>query len=139
MYKKTLTYTNLNGEQATESLYFNLSKRDALKIFGKYSNGTLDEKTLQLYLDKLKDSKDVVKMVSFIEDVILSAYGEKSEDGKYFMKDNVIRTRFENSVAYAEVFEELFTNPKELNEFIKGIFPNFSNKASESTTASIVA
>lgn len=139
MYKKTVAYTNLNGEQVTESLYFNLSKRDALKVFGKYTNGTLDEKTLQLYLDKLKDSKDVVKMISFIEDVILSAYGEKSEDGKYFMKDNVIRTRFENSVAYAEVFEELFTNPKELNEFIKGIFPNFSNKASGSTTASIVA
>lgn len=139
MYKKTLTYTNLNGEQVTESLYFNLSKRDALKIFGKYSNGTLDGKALQLYLDKLKGSKDVAKMVSFIEDVILSAYGEKSEDGKYFMKDNVIRTRFENSVAYAEVFEELFTSPKELNEFIKGIFPNFSNKASEPTTASVVS
>lgn len=139
MYKKTLTYTNLNGEQVTEKLYFNLSKRDALKIFGKYSNGTLDKDSLQVYLDKLKDSKDVVKMISFIEDVILSAYGEKSEDGKYFMKDNVIRTRFENSVAYAELFEELFTNPNELNEFVKGIFPSFSNEASATTTASVVS
>lgn len=133
MYKKQLTYSDLNNEQVTEELYFNLSKRDALSLLAKYTDGTLDEKNLNDKFEKLTKSKNVFKMVEFIEDFILSAYGEKSEDNRYFIKNKEVRNKFENSVAYAELFEQLFTNENELMNFIKGVMPSFQEQKTEST------
>lgn len=138
MYKKTITYMNLNNEEVTETLHFNLSKNDAIKLIGKYTAGSLDEEKINEYIDRLLKSNNTVKMIEFIEDFILSSYGEKSEDGNYFVKNKMVREKFENSIAYAELFEELFTNNKQLNNFIKNVVPNFSSKKDKPATASVV-
>lgn len=139
MYKKELTYKDLDGQEVKQDLYFNLSKRDAIKLLGRYTKGSLDEKDLQSTLDNLVKSKNVVDMVEFIEDFILSSYGEKSEDNLYFIKNKEVRDKFENSVAYAELFELLFTNNDELTNFIKGVFPSFKEQDSPRSTAFVVS
>lgn len=139
MYRKTMTYTDLNGEKVTDELYFNISKKDAVHLMGRYTNGTLDEKDLSKMLDNLVKSNNTIKMVDFIEDIILSSYGEKSEDGRYFIKNKITREKFENSVAYAELFEELFTNQEELNKFVSCILPDFNSEPTGKTTASVVS
>jgi len=84
MYKKKITYTNLNDEEVTETLYFSLSRKEALKIMNKYIGTDYDKKAVTDFISKVTKTKDVMTIISFIEDIILSAYGEKSEDGNRF-------------------------------------------------------
>src|SRR5699024_3200727 len=53
--------------------------------------------------------------------LILQSYGVKSADGKKFIKNAEIRSDFENSIAYAELFTELLLNPDQTKEFAEGL------------------
>jgi hypothetical protein len=129
MLKKVLTYTNLDGEQTTDTLYFNLTKRDFLKFVSKYTDFTgvnlNDDNAIadacRQYVDKIVQNKDLNKIIEFLEDLLLSSYGEKSEDGKHFNKSAKVREDFSNSVAYAEIFGDLVTDGDALTKFLENV------------------
>lgn len=129
MLKKVLTYTNLDGEQTTDTLYFNLTKRDFLKFVSKYTDFTgvnlNDDNAIadacRQYVDKIVQNKDLNKIIEFLEDLLLSSYGEKSEDGKRFEKTAKIREDFSNSVAYAEIFGDLVTDGDAMTKFLEKV------------------
>ena len=118
MIKKTLTYTDFNGETVTEDLWFNLSDTERIRLNARYISGGYTD--LNEYLQSLIAKKDTAKMVALVEDVILSAYGQRS-DATHFYKTKQIREDFENSIAYAEMFELLFTNSDEMKKFTAGV------------------
>ena len=62
-------------------------------------------------------------MLELVEDLILMSYGEKAINGIDFIKNDDIKTRFQNSEAYSELFIELISNPDKLTEFVNGIIP----------------
>lgn len=114
MFKKKITYVDFNEQERTEDFYFHMSVTDATKLTAKF-NG-VDPET---HVKQLSLNQDMEAMVAFIEEIILSSYGKKSLDGKTFMKSTEIRAEFENSPAYAELFEEMLTNPEMALEFAK--------------------
>lgn len=118
MYKKTLTYEDFNGTQRTEDFYFNLTKAELMRL-QMGTNGGLDEK-----LTKIIKAQDVVTLLKEFEDIVLLAYGEKSDDGKRFVKNDEIRENFKASAAYSEIYVELATNSDEASRFITGIMPS---------------
>ena len=138
MYRKTLKYTDLFGNDLEETLYFNLTMPEAIEIYGQYTNGTLENSNFDELVNDMKNRKDVKGMIDLIQNVILSSYGERSEDGRYFNKSKEIKEKFSNSVAYAELFELLFTDPEEMKRFSKGII-SASKKSKVETTASVVS
>jgi hypothetical protein len=117
MYKKTVTYEDFNGTQRTEDFYFNLTKAELMKL-QMGTNGGLDER-----LTKIIKSQDVVTLLKEFEEIVLIAYGEKSEDGKRFVKNDEVRENFKASAAYSEIYVELATNSEEASKFITGIMP----------------
>lgn len=114
MLKKTVTYVNYDGEEVTETLYFNLNQLEVTKIQAKYAKNGED---LEAYAERITEAKDLETMIEFVETLVLSSYGEKSEDGKRFVKTKEIRENFEYSLAYAELMAVLLTNPQEAKEF----------------------
>lgn len=117
MYKKTLTYTDFNGTERTEDYFFNLTKAELMKL-QMGTNGGLDEK-----LTKIIKAQDVVTLLKEFEEIVLLAYGEKSDDGKRFIKNDEIRENFKSTAAYSEIYVELATNSDEASKFITGIMP----------------
>ena len=115
MIKKIIKYTDYNGQQRKETAYFNLNKLEILKLTAKLGMNIDD------YTKKLAESEDMPKMLQFIEDIILMSYGEKSEDGRTFEKSKEKTAKFENSNAFAELFEQLLTNPQQTEQFASGI------------------
>ena len=63
-------------------------------------------------------------MVKIFKDIILMSYGEKSFDGKRFVKRDEIRDGFAQTEAYSNLFMELITDDKAAAEFINGILPS---------------
>lgn len=114
MLKRTVTYTDFNGEERTEDAYFNFNKVEALKLSVKYGD-------IQAYAKDLANGSDPAKIVDMIEDIIVTGYGERSSDGRSFVKTPEITARFKGSGAYAEIFEKMVTDVDYANEFAEGI------------------
>lgn len=117
MFKKTVTYTDYNGVERTEDYYFNLSKAEAME-WELSTEGTLSE-----WMQKVIDSNNVPEIIALFKEVVLKSYGEKSQDGKRFIKNKETRDAFEQSPAYSEIFIELATDANAAAAFVNGILP----------------
>lgn len=117
MLKKTITYTDYNGMERTEDFYFNLTKAEVVEM--QYSiGGGLKER-----LESIVNTKDQPSIIREFKKLILAAYGEKSPDGRQFMKSEEISKRFECAEAYSILFMELATDADKAAEFVNGIIP----------------
>ncbi|MBQ1555235.1 MAG: hypothetical protein II828_01100 [Clostridia bacterium] len=117
MLKKRITYTDYDGVERTEDFYFNLSKSELaemeLMTVGSFTNA----------LQKMVDAKDISDLARTFKEILLRAYGEKSPDGKRFMKSPDISLAFSQTPAYDKLFMELFTDADKMIAFINGIIP----------------
>ena len=115
MLHKKVTYTNYNGEVVNEDVYFNLTSMELVKMEAKYEMSIPDK------IKEVTESNDYRGIIALFEDLLLTAYGVKSEDGRRFVKDPQATKEFGDSIAYAEIFEQIILNPesaKELGEEI---------------------
>ena len=117
MLKKTITYTDYDGVERTEDFYFNLSKAELMAMQYETAGG------LQKRIEKIVQEKDNRRIFELFRDIVLRAYGEKSPDGKRFIKSREISDAFAQTEAYTELFMELLTDEKAMAAFINGIIP----------------
>ena len=122
MIKKTVTYVDYNGVERTEDFYFNLSKAEVAEMEMSVEGG------FSKMLEEIVASKDNVKIVSLFKQMVLKAYGEKSADGRRFMKSEEISKAFSETEAYSEIFMSLALNENEAAAFVNGIMPANINK-----------
>lgn len=121
MIKKTIEYVDYNGENRKEEFYFNLSKAEVMEL-EMSKNGGLSE-----YIQRIVKSSDNAAIMSLFKEIICKAYGEKSLDGKRFIKNKELTDAFVQTEAYSELFMELATNADEAAAFINGIIPKNMN------------
>lgn len=117
MYKKTLTYTDYNDETRTEDFYFNLNKAEIMELEMSTPGG------YEALLDRIIKTRDQVELIKLFKDLILRTYGEKSPDGRRFMKTPEITQAFMETEAYSEMFMLLATDDKEAAAFVNGVMP----------------
>ena len=117
MYKKTIAYTDYFGEERKEDFYFHFSEAELSKMELSRNGG------ISRFVEKIIQTKDNPKLVDMFEDFILSAYGEKSEDGRRFVKTDELSTAFKQTPAYSILFMQLITDADELARFIKEVVP----------------
>lgn len=117
MFKKTMTYTDWNGVERTEDIYFNLSKAELLEM-QLTTEGGIDN-----MIQRIVRAKDTVSLVKLYKELILKAYGRKSADGRRFEKSEEISRAFTETPMYSDLYMELSTNDEAATEFITGIMP----------------
>lgn len=117
MLKKSITYTDYNENQRTEDFYFNLTKAE-LTMMDLSADGGLEQRIAKM----VQQQKAPLIMKTF-EEIILTAYGEKSDDGRRFVKSDELSQAFKETEAYSELFMELLTDDKAAAAFINGILP----------------
>lgn len=122
MLKKTITYTDYNGVERTEDFYFNLSKAEVLEMeaskVGGFSN----------IIQTIINTQEISSMIPIFKDIILKSYGEKSLDGKRFVKNQEIADGFAQTEAFSQLFMELATDDVAATAFINGIMPTVDVK-----------
>jgi len=122
MYVKSITWTDWNGTVRTEDFYFNLTRTELTKMELKYEGG------LVASVNKLVKSEDNQKILTIFDDIIMTSYGEKSADGKRFVKENgALAKAFAETGAYDALFTELISVEGAASKFIKGIMPKDIN------------
>lgn len=118
MYKKTMTYTDYNGEERTEDFYFNLTKAEITEMELSTEGGLRDK------IQRITKAKDVPEIVRLFKELVLKAFGVKSPDGKRFIKSEKLSEEFSQTEAYSDFFMELATNSNSASEFVNGIMPS---------------
>lgn len=117
MLKETITYTDYNGVERTEDFYFYLSKADLMEMEMGTTGGFAE------MIQKVVNAQDAPAIIKIFKDLILKAYGEKSADGKRFIKNDELRDAFSQTEAYSQLFMELATDSDAAAKFVNGIMP----------------
>lgn len=117
MLKKTVTYTDYNGTERTEDFYFNLSKAEVIEMETTTAGGYAN------MLENIIKAQDLPSIVSIFKELVLKAYGQKSPDGKRFIKSEELSTEFSQTEAYTNIFMELAMDADAASKFVNGIIP----------------
>lgn len=117
MLKKTITYTDFNDEEVSEDFFFHLSKAELVELELSHPGG------LSAALERIVAAEDGKAIISEFKNIILGSYGQKSLDGRRFVKNSQIREEFESSEAYSTLFMELVMDADAAANFINGIIP----------------
>lgn len=122
MLKKTITYNDYNGTERTEDFYFNLSQAEVMEMEMSTTGGLAE------MIKNVVAKQDAPSIIKIFKDLILKAYGEKSADGKRFIKSEELATAFSQTEAYSILFTELATDDKAAANFVNGIVPKEMSK-----------
>ena len=117
MLKKTITYTDYNGTERKEDFYFNLSKAEIMEMEMGTTGGMVE------MINKIVAAQDAPAIIDMFKKMILKAYGEKSADGKRFIKSKELSEAFSQTEAYSQLFMELATDADAASKFVNGIVP----------------
>lgn len=129
MLKKTITYTDYNQVERTEDFYFNLTKAEVMEMEMSTSGGMAE------MIQRIIAAQDSPAIIKIFKELVLKAYGQKSPDGKRFIKSDEISTAFAQTEAYSNLFMELATDADAAAKFVNGIIPADVAQQAASQTA----
>ena len=95
---------------------------------------------MQEYIDRIVKAKSQKELVELFKTVIEKAYGEKSADGRRFMKSPEIFANFAATQAFSDFYMSLATDTEKATKFINALAPNgkFSAKPGANPAAQAV-
>lgn len=121
MIKETITYEDYNGVLRTEDHYFNLTEAELTEMEMSINGGFTE------MIQRIVAAQDMPAIIKIFKDLIVKSYGQKSLDGKMFIKidDNGRRLAddFVQTGAYSQLFMKLATDADAAAKFINGIMP----------------
>jgi hypothetical protein len=125
MFKHNIDYVDFNGTERNEDFYFHLSSVEVTRLEAEIG------RDLNTHIKELTANQDMKTLLDFLERILLGAYGRKTSDGKSFIKNKDLRTEFEYSNAYAEIFEQMLTNPDLAKKFGEAVADNGKSKKNQ--------
>lgn len=121
MITKNVKYVDFDGVEREEPFRFNLTEAELAEM-ELSTEGGLEKK-----LKAIVASKDTPEIIKIFKELLLKSYGEKSPDGKRFMKKDEngrpLADKFAETEAYSVIFMELATDADAAAAFVNGIIP----------------
>lgn len=118
MLKRTFKYVDFNGVEREEDVFFHLSKTDLVELQMSVPGG------IAAYIRQISSAQDSKAIFSALREIMLKAYGEKSLDGRRFMKSKEISEAFAQTPMFDELFQELAFDEAKMAAFIDAITPD---------------
>lgn len=115
MVKKTITYVDYNNVERTEDFYFNMNQAEILQLEMSVEGGWLE------MVKRISSTQDAPAIMKVFRDVVNMSYGEKSADGRRFIKNPELTEAFIQTEAYSNLFVELITKPELFAEFMNQV------------------
>ena len=118
MVVKKIKYTDFNGVEREEEFMFNLTEAEITEM-ELTTDGGLSES-----IKKIISAQNTPQIIETFKMLLLKSYGEKSADGRRFIKSEELTEAFTQTNAYSQFFMELATDDKAAIAFINGIIPD---------------
>lgn len=125
MIKKTIAYKDFNGNDQSDTFYFNINEAEAIEL--RFVHGDFQD-TIQyiqnvqnLDDDTTLDSAYARELWSVFKEILEKSVGQKSTDGKLFVKNDAIRAKFTQSNAMSQFLIEILSDTNNAVEFVNGL------------------
>lgn len=120
MYTKRVPFTNYKGQARNQDVHFNLDEREIFKLLNEFNlifrwRDSLQGEARELTTDEVQE------FYTALENILLTSWGEPSEDGDYFEKGG--RYKFEESKLFNAVMMMFLSDPSEANKMIDDLMP----------------
>lgn len=117
MYKKTMSYTDFDGNTRKEDFFFNFTTAELAEMELTAKGGLKGE------IEAITNEQNGEKIVDWFKKIILKSVGKKSPDGRKFIKSKEISDDFAQTQAYSDLFMELAFDAKKGADFINKVIP----------------
>ena len=117
MVVKKIKYTDFNGVEREEEFMFNLTEAEITEMELTKDGGLSDS------IKKIIAAQDTPQIIETFKMLLLKSYGEKSADGRRFIKSEELSKEFTQTNAYSQLFMELAYDDNAAIAFINGIIP----------------
>lgn len=117
MVVEKIKYTDFNGVEREEEFMFNLTEAEITEMELTTEGGLSDS------IKKIISAQDTPQIIETFKMLLLKSYGEKSADGRRFVKSEDLSKEFTQTNAYSQLFMKLATDDKAAAAFINGIIP----------------
>ena len=118
MVVEKIKYTDFNGLEREEEFMFNLTEAEITEMELTTDGGLSDS------IKKIIAAQDTPQIIKVFKMLLLKSYGEKSADGRRFVKSDKLSEEFAQTNAYSQLFMKLATDDKAAVAFINGIIPD---------------
>ena len=118
MVVEKIKYTDFNGLEREEEFMFNLTEAEITEMELTTDGGLSDS------IKKIIAAQDTPQIIKVFKMLLLKSYGEKSADGRRFVKSEKLSEDFSQTNAYSQLFMKLATDDKAAVAFINGIMPD---------------
>lgn len=117
MVIKKIKYKDFNGVEREEEFMFNLTEAEITEMELMTEGGLSDS------IKKIIAAQNTPQIIETFKNLLLKSYGQKSADGRLFIKNEKLTEEFTQTNAYSQFFMELATDDKAAIAFINGIIP----------------
>lgn len=117
MVVKNFKYIDFNGNEREEEVRFNLTKTEIMEL-SMSVNGGLDQ-----MIRRIVSAQDGATIMATFREILLKAYGEKSLDGRRFIKSKELSEAFAQTPMYDQLYQELVYDAEKAAEFFKAVAP----------------
>ena len=117
MVVKKIKYTDFNGVEREEEFMFNLTEAEITEMELTTDGGLSDS------IKKIISAQDTPQIIETFKMLLLKSYGQKSADGRRFIKSEELSKEFTQTNAYSQLFMELAYDDNAAIAFINGIIP----------------
>lgn len=125
MRKETITYTDYNNVTRTEDFFFNLNEAELTALQYGVDGG------LKEMLERIVKSNDNKQIMACFHELIAKSYGEKSPDGRRFVKSKELSEAFMQTEAYNELMLRFMTDANYSAEFINDVLADVTKRTKE--------
>lgn len=125
MRKETITYTDYNNVTRTEDFFFNLNEAELTALQYGVDGG------LKEMLERIVKSNDNKQIMACFHELIAKSYGEKSSDGRRFVKSKELSEAFMQTEAYNELMLRFMTDANYSAEFINDVLADVTKRTKE--------
>lgn len=125
MRKETITYTDYNNVTRTEDFFFNLNEAELTALQYGVDGG------MKEMLERIVKSKDNKQIMACFRELIAKSYGEKSPDGRRFVKNKELSEAFMQTEAYNELMLRFMTDANYSAEFINDVLADVTKRTEE--------
>lgn len=118
MLKQPVTYIDFNGNEVTETLYFNLTRAESIELEATKSGG------LSEWIKTIDAAKNPKAIIDAFKEMIYKSYGERTPDGSRFLKNDEMSQAFLATEAYSSLFVMLISDPEFAQHFVNNLLHN---------------
>ena len=132
MYKIREKYEDYDGNERVKEFYFNLTKAEITEMELTTEGG------MSAMLNRIIAAKDTSKLIAVFKDLILRSYGQKSPDGRRFIKSDELTKEFTETPAYSQIYLRLATDDKAATEFVNNVIPKDLQKEVKAAQGNVI-